>query len=116
MKSFARMMSVLMLLAAASIPAAAQVNLAWGAKAGAVISKVVTDPSSESLDNQTGLTAGAFVRWPITPIFGIQPEVLYTMKGGKDETGATFKLKLNYIDIPVLAHIHWTRGSIMPFV
>src|SRR5207244_3347219 len=50
------------------------------------------------------------------PMFGIQPEVLYTMKGGKDETGATFKLKLNYIDIPVLAHIHWTHGSIMPFV
>ena len=58
--------------------------------------------------NLGGFTVGTYLRLPLSPLFSIQPEILYTQKGAK----GTFTLAgsgiisqrvvLEYIEIPVL--------------
>ncbi len=73
-----------------------------------------------------GAAFGGFIEYSINDNFAIQPEFLYTMKGVKGEfeeedpyTGETVKvkgtIKLNYLEIPVLAKLSIpTQGSIKP--
>ncbi|WP_266203156.1 porin family protein [Pontibacter kalidii] len=50
-----------------------------------------------------GLTSKFFLT--TDEFFAIQPEVLFSQKGGESEND-DFKIKLSYIDVPVLAHIN----------
>ena len=53
---------------------------------------------------------GGFIVWPVTSWLVLQPEVLYAMKGAKqEEFGLESKLLLDYIEVPVLARV--SRGS-----
>ncbi len=55
---------------------------------------------SESMSTFGG---GAFLSAQLSPTFAVQPELLYAPRGSQNtETGTTIKLKLNYIQVPVL--------------
>jgi outer membrane protein W len=50
-----------------------------------------------------GGTGGAFMRYTLTDIFAVQPEVLFAMKGANYEAeGLKSQEKINYIEIPLL--------------
>lgn len=77
---------------------------------------VSTGFSNVSVDEnrRIGFSAGVFLTHSINDIFAIQPEILFTMKGSKYETEATYRgiavkttatEKLNYLEIPVLAKV-----------
>lgn len=67
-----------------------------------------------------GFGGGAFVTYGFTPMFAIQPEVLYMMKGAKyeatvDGTAYTMKVKLSYLEVPVLLKVMpQMKGNIKP--
>ena len=77
-----------------------------GLKAGVNISNLSGDDAG-SPDSKTGFAFGGFFMYQFSPMFAIQPEAYYTMKGATDKMdfeGTTVDLTytLNYIEIPVL--------------
>jgi hypothetical protein len=48
-----------------------------------------------------GIAAGVFVTAGLTPQFAIQPELLYVMKGGKNDTDDE-SIRVSYLEIPLL--------------
>jgi hypothetical protein len=74
----------------------------------------------ESWGSKIAFCFGGYLTFKIADIFAIQPEVFYTMKGSKLETtylGETYKekVKLSYLEIPVLAKIIIpTQSSVKP--
>lgn len=57
-----------------------------------------------------GFQVGGFAEIKIIERLSIQPEVLYSTQGAKQEVGMTdFDSKLNYINVPVLAKFYVTK-------
>ncbi len=68
----------------------------------------------EDADNLTGFMAGVSLVIPVSQIFAIQPELLYSRKGAKASSGGfTEEIRLAYIDIPVLARIPFGTNPAM---
>jgi opacity protein-like surface antigen len=68
--------------------------------------------------SRTGLSIGGFATFHVTKEFGIEPELLFTQRGAKESSdGTDLTLKLNYIDIPVLARYDVTlpNSTARPF-
>lgn len=90
-----------------------------GLKAGLNFANLHGD-DVEDLDSKMGFCAGGFITYSINDMFAIQPEVLFTMKGAKQEEevwGETLKvtMSLNYLEIPVLAKLSIpSQGSFVP--
>ncbi len=64
-------------------------------------------------------SAGAFLTVNLSPMFALQPEVLYAPRGGQWEAlGATVKTQLSYVELPLLAKVSFPlRGtSVKPSV
>jgi outer membrane immunogenic protein len=62
---------------------------------------------------RVGATIGGFLAFSFANNFSIQPEVLYTQRGIEGDApvlGETFKVKLSYIDLPVLLRIGPSNG------
>ncbi len=86
-----------------------------GIKAGATYSSVSQDAFEDNAQDlkeksTIGFQAGIFAELPIGEGFAIQPELLFTQKGGKSEynlgtSGYERNVKYNYIEVPVLAKI-----------
>jgi hypothetical protein len=102
------------LLAATAGIAHAQ-SPSFGIKAGASLTNITGSYTTGGADfkNKFGFHGGFVANLPISDIFSIQPELLYSMKGykytGTDPYSAvtyTFKQTLHYIDVPVLARIN----------
>ena len=77
-----------------------------GLKAGVNISNLSGDDAG-SPDSKTGFAFGGFFMYQFSPMFAIQPEAYYSMKGATDKMdfqGTTVDLTytLDYIEIPVL--------------
>lgn len=77
-----------------------------GLKAGLNIANLSGDDAG-SPDSKTGFAFGGFFMYQFSPMFAIQPEAYYTMKGATDKMdfqGTTVDLTytLDYIEIPVL--------------
>ena len=77
-----------------------------GLKAGVNISNLSGDDAG-SPDSKTGFAFGGFFMYQFSPMFAIQPEAYYTMKGATEKMdfqGTTVDLTytLDYIEIPVL--------------
>jgi hypothetical protein len=84
----------------------------FGIKGGVNFSNIV----SEDIDDNNVLTsfnAGVYGNFPVGDILSIQPEILYSRKGGEltydnaFATGAT-QFKLNYIEVPLLLKVNIT--------
>jgi hypothetical protein len=84
----------------------------FGVKGGVNFSNII----SEDIDDNNVLTsfnAGVYGTFPVGDILSIQPEILYSRKGGEltyDNAFATgeTQFKLNYIEVPVLLKVNIT--------
>ena len=76
----------------------AQVN--FGLKAGVNFASW-TGADAGGSSTLTGFYAGGLVNIPISPMFSVQPELLYSGEGAK-ETGGDNKVSTGYINIPLL--------------
>ncbi|NGP87215.1 porin family protein [Fodinibius halophilus] len=85
-----------------------------GIRAGVNYSNLNDQPDNLDPSNRTGLMLGGYLnlKVPMSPI-SIQPEVLYTQKGYKALGGT---LKLDYIEVPVLAKFSFAPGPVQPHV
>ncbi len=71
----------------------------FGIKAGVNLASVAID-NGDDYNSKVGLHIGGLAHIHISQHFALQPELIYSMQGGKDDDT---KLKLNYINIPLLA-------------
>ena len=78
----------------------------FGLKAGVNIASANVSPGSD-YDSKVGLHIGGLAHIHLSPHFALQPEVVYSMQGGKVDDS---KLKLNYINIPLLAQYMIENG------
>ena len=85
---------------------AAQAQPRFGVRAGANYSGISGD-NVANLDRVFGFHAGITSQFYVTPdsFLTIHPEILYSQKGAEYEA-TDFKVKLDYIDLPVLARIN----------
>ncbi|REC42911.1 porin family protein [Chryseobacterium pennipullorum] len=70
----------------------------FGLKAGLNISSI----SGDGLKSKAGFYGGAFANIPVAQDFSVQPEVLYSGMGAKDDFDGNAKLNLDYIAVPVM--------------
>ena len=106
---------ILLLVAAGLAGTAHAQSIKYGVKAGASLTSF-TGGVDDGTDYKFGFHAGVMANFAINDMFSIQPELLYSQKGAKTEdaflsagglpTRTTVKAKLNYIDVPILAHIN----------
>jgi hypothetical protein len=93
----------------------------FGVKAGVNFSSLTGDV--EDVSASTGLHVGGLVELKLTDKFSIQPEVLYSMQGAEESetysetvfgTTVTYKeeakIKLGYINVPIVAKYYVTEG------
>ena len=74
----------------------------FGVKAGVNIASAEVE-DGDDLNSKVGLHIGGLAHIHISQHFALQPELVFSMQGGKAEDNDDVKLKLNYINIPVLA-------------
>jgi hypothetical protein len=100
----------LALLVTGVVPVAAQ-GIQFGGKGGVNFANLRFDEAIDlSFDDRIGLIAGGFVTIPLGDRFGIQPEVLFSQKGAQfDELGATGRVELDFLDVPILARYRFGR-------
>jgi len=106
-------MSVLVLCAAVATVASAQKSTNYGVLAGGSFAKFRGSDVGEFSKTKVGIAAGLFVTAGLTPQFAIEPEFLYVMKGGKNDSDES--IKISYIEIPVLLKLRVpTKGIVSP--
>lgn len=88
------------LLAGVSVAAQAQ-SAKFGVKAGASLTGF-TGSDADGTKYKFGFNGGVLANFGFSDMISIQPEVLYSMKGAKDDGNSDLRLNLNYIDVPVL--------------
>jgi hypothetical protein len=91
--------------------ASAQVGVLVGLNVANVNFDVTDTSVSVNGDSRTGLVAGLSFNVPIQDMFSVEVDALFAQKGTKvsfTESGFTdsSKVKLNYVDIPVLGKIN----------
>ncbi|MGI9550310.1 MAG: porin family protein [Aurantibacter sp.] len=92
--------TLLLITTVAFAPLNAQ-DITIGAKAGlnfATLQPDLNDPKS-----RTSFHLGGMAEIPINEMFSVQPELLYSSQGVKDESDDDEVVRLNYISLPVLA-------------
>lgn len=80
----------------------------FGAKAGVNFANVTGD-DVEDASSRTGFHLGAVAHIGISDRFGIQPELIYSQQGSKDDE-FDVTLKIDYLNLPVLADITVAEG------
>lgn len=94
--------------ALASTPAGAQTSAAaaaspptWTLFGGATLS-TVEGPNDQNKEPLMGLAFGIALDWKINSTFMFQPELQYAEKGYQYNQGVPVRLKLTYVEIPLL--------------
>jgi hypothetical protein len=86
-------------------------NFILGAKLGANYSNVYDSEGEDFVaDAKLGFVAGGFVTLPITKLFAIQPEILYSQKGFKGSgtllgSSYSYERTTDYLDVPIFLAI-----------
>ncbi|MGV3710658.1 MAG: porin family protein [Gemmatimonas sp.] len=117
-KKLIRFASGLSLLALAAAPLHAQ---RFGILAGGTFSNL---RSSEDLDfeRRTGTIFGGTLQIPVGNVIAIQPEFLFLNKGtkfrerGMNSNGRTTNVRLDYLELPVLLRVDFSRELIGPHI
>jgi len=91
----------------ATMSANAQVE--FGAKVGANFATFSGSDASSITGKsmQVGANFGAIVQIPVSGMFSVNPELVFSMQGCKFDGGSD---KLNYLNIPVMAHVGFNGG------
>jgi hypothetical protein len=85
-----------------------------GPMVGANMSTIGGDDAEDFFSNRVGVVFGGFAQLGAGR-FAIQPQVLYSMKGANIEGVEGASLKLNYLQVPVLAQIRFPgAGGVTP--
>jgi len=84
----------------------AQTSPTFGIKAGVNVSSI-SDDGYDDTKAKAGFAGGLFLNAPISEMFSIQPEVMYSQLGAKTDytfAGTKFEneLKLDYVTVPVM--------------
>jgi hypothetical protein len=81
------------------------------------------DPTEVEYGYKAGVLAGVFLAIPLTDVFSIEPQALFSQKGADvDGTGAKSSLdgsiRINYIEIPVLLKVRFpmSYSQVTPFL
>ena len=100
-KSF--LLSAFALVICFSLTANAQIQ--YGGKIGLNFANIGGTNAATSYPGngtRTGLVIGGFMSYEFAPMFAVEPEVLFSMKGTSGSTeGITYTGILNYIEVPV---------------
>jgi hypothetical protein len=87
----------------------------FGIKGGLNLTSLYVDNvSSEHM--KAGFKAGIFAKLPVTRGFSIQPELLYSVKGAKEdynnlvEGSGEYQFNLGYVELPLLAVVNLARN------
>jgi hypothetical protein len=90
-----------------------QNNSRLGIKGGFNVTRLL-DNDAESSVMKPGINGGVFMRIAINDLFSFQPELIYTMKGGKLEynnfVNGTAQLSMNYLEVPLIAVLNITKN------
>lgn len=81
----------------------------FGVKAGLNLASVEVE-GDDDLDSKAGLHVGGLAHIHLSRHFAIQPELVFSMQGGKAEDNDDVKLKLNYINVPFLVQYMVENG------
>ena len=83
----------------------------FGIKGGLNLTNLyVADVSTEHM--KAGFNAGVFAKLPVTRGFSIQPELLYSLKGAKEDYNnfvqgsGEYRFNLGYMELPLLAVVN----------
>ena len=107
-----------LLLASAAVSAQEQqtttesnLKAKFGIKGGLNLTNLyVADVSTEHM--KAGFNAGVFAKLPVTRGFSIQPELLYSLKGAKEDYNnfvqgsGEYRFNLGYMELPLLAVVN----------
>ncbi len=118
MKKLLAVFTVALLLMGSSF---AQVKISGGFLGGLNLGNVSVDPTPTGVDfnNLTGFGAGGVLNFEFSGGFEIQVEPMYIQNGSKISSGGMEeKIKINYIDVPVLLMYTFAtgEGQIEPYV
>ncbi|MHB9143127.1 MAG: porin family protein [Paludibacter sp.] len=111
MKANIFMLTAILLMASNNKALAQSDQIHIGVKAGLNYSNVYDSQGQEyTADGKIGLAGGAFVSIPITPLLGIQPELMFSQKGfqaigtvlGSD---ISFTRTSTFLDVPIFLAI-----------
>lgn len=97
------LMLTLLFMGITAINAQSDNKPSFGIKGGLNLAKLKNSDGK----NKHGMTVGGFVEFKISDKFSIQPEVLYSRQGVKI---GSEKIKLNYINLPVVAKFYPVKG------
>jgi len=98
----------LMIIATGLVTSVAAQNTHFGLKAGLNLASLQNADGAD-YDSRAGLHVGGLAHIHVSTHFAVQPEVVFSMQGG-DYDPANAKLKLNYINVPVLAQYMFNEG------
>ena len=77
-------------------------------KVGLNVASVTKDDDS---DSRIGLAAGAEIEYQVTDMVSLSGGLLYSMQGAKGKLGGIDgTMKLDYINIPILANVYVAKG------
>lgn len=79
-------------------------DLSFGAKAGLNLANL--KPDLDDASTRTSFHLGAVLELGISDQFSIQPEILYSEQGAKDDSDDDEVVRTNYISLPVMAKFY----------
>lgn len=82
-------------------------HVEYGIKGGVNFSNINDDAADNNADGKTGFHLGGLAHIHVTRAFAIQPEIVYSTQGAEYDNA---KLKMNYINVPVLAQYMFGNG------
>lgn len=97
-----------MILAAGIMTTASAQTTHFGLKAGANVARI-TEPDGADFASKVGVHFGGLAHIHVSQHFAVQPEIVYSMQGTEIDN-SDYKLKLNYVNVPVLAQYMFKEG------
>ncbi len=105
-----KMKKIIFIVVALLVSAATYAQEAhFGVKAGMNLSNMTGDDIDG--DMKAGIYLGGFVNFKLTEKFALQPELIYSQQGAKnDEGGVDEKLRTDYLNVPIMAKFYVSEG------
>ena len=107
-----------MMVAVMALVSTASFAQTFGVKAGVNFASLTGD-DAEGMDGRTSMVFGGFAKFQVSEKFAFQPELLYSMQGattsesfwiGEDDVDVDVTVKLDYLNIPLMAKYYVTEG------